>query len=320
LPDLVVTVPQITQLPGNPPYVLEDESGHTPTFKVNVDTHNVGRAVSGWSFTQVDIETTTGQHVRSVSKRIRPLDPGEYSGKTFKVDLDFNGAPPLGLLKVVAKANQTHAFDESNTDNNNRHAKHLLPVVAHTWKASDLETSESLSYSGFPGSLMTDTTQACPPSDCSGGSDEPLTFRFSTFDEAAKHFEYVPTGNLTAGWHFNYDNGGTHCTGDTSETRGPKDWPGGFWIDSALGHYDATVDVSAEAPPAPGEIYCNGIPTLPVYWSLQDLETYIGTGLTPHMPAPGCTRLSGNHSETKVAGITTTWQWQLQAVVPKQDC
>src|SRR6476659_4124800 len=185
-PDLVITRFEVKQLPGNPPYVLEDESGHTPGFIVNVRTQNIGHAIAGRSVTKLEIETTGGQHVRSLVAHIRALDPTEFSGKGFRVDLDFNGAPPLGLLRVVAIANESGSVDEGKVnERNNRHpAKHLLPVVAHSWKAPDLETSENLSQGGFPGSLMTDTTQACPPSDC---SDKPLTLRFSTFNEAATH-------------------------------------------------------------------------------------------------------------------------------------
>jgi hypothetical protein len=309
LPDLVIRDLKLEQLPGNPPYVRENESGHTSGFTVSFRVMNIGRAKAGPSEAEVVIDTVGGRHIRTRGKPIRSLDPGEWSGKGIKVDLDYEKPPPLGLLKVVAIANATDSVEESDTTNNKKPAKHLLPVIADTWKAVDLETYESLPYPGFPGSLMTDTTQASA-----------LTFLFSTFDEASKHFEYVPTGELAAGWHFNYDGNGLHCTGDTSETRGPKDWPGSFWLNSALDRYDATVDVSDEPPPARGEIVCNGVPSLQVEWRLQSLETNIGTGLTPRMPATDCTRLSASHQEPIVGGGTTTWQWQLQAVVPDQAC
>jgi hypothetical protein len=318
-PDLVITQLQIKQLPGNPPYVLEDESGHTPGFVVDVRVQNIGHARAGRSVVQLDIETTGGEHVRALSKQVRPLDPTEFSGKRFNVDLDFNGPPPLGLLRVRAIADQRDSVDEgkANEKNNVRHAKNLLPVVAHSWKSVDFETFDTLSQGGFPGSLMTDTTQTCPPSDC---GDQPFIFRFSTYNEAAQQFEYVPSGTLTAGWHFSWDGGGQHCTGDAHETRGPKDWPGGFWLNGKLDSYEGSVNVSDEAPPSLGEIYCNGNPIMPVQWALQDLETYIGDGLTPRMPSSDCTRLTGHHEKTQVSGAVTTWQWQFQAVVPKQSC
>jgi hypothetical protein len=312
-PNLVITKIVIKQLPGDPPYVLEDESGHTPAFAVFVTTKNVGRASSKRkTSTELRFEELNETRVRVLGQQIRVLKPGEASTKKFVVDLDFRGGvPPLGLLRVVATADAGHAVSESD-DRNDLKMKRLLPVVAHSWKAVDFMLSENLSQAGFPGSLVADHTKACP-TQCT-----PVTFRFSTFDESSKHFDYVPSGSLQAGWDFAYSQSGTNCSGHTTEARGPKDWPGSFWIDDGLDFYNANISVTSERPPAPAWISCNGRQILQVTWNLSDLDTYVGDRQFPRTDSPYCTRLKGHTEKTKVAGIKTTWQWTLQAVVPRQ--
>src|SRR5690242_304608 len=62
-PNLVITHLAIKQLPGDPPYVLEDESGHTPGFVVDVTTENIGRAVAKRSRTQLEFTEMNGTNV-----------------------------------------------------------------------------------------------------------------------------------------------------------------------------------------------------------------------------------------------------------------
>src|SRR5437899_3919848 len=129
-PDLKITQFEIKRLPGEPPYVIEDESGHTPEFVVRVRTENVGNgSTKKESKTGLEVTTLNGTPLFEDSKPIRILDPGESSGKTFKVKLDSHVVPPLGLLRVVATANVTRTVYEPDHANNERHAKHLLPVI-----------------------------------------------------------------------------------------------------------------------------------------------------------------------------------------------
>ncbi len=312
LADLKVMKVEIKQLPGDPPYVVEDEQGHTPGFAVFVTIRNIGKGTAKASSTGLDIERLGGSRVRGLARRVARLRPKATYVSRFVVDLDFNGRPPpLGVLRVVATANVSKTFIEDRS-NNELDAKHLLPVIAHQWKAFDLMTTESLSnVFGLPGSLMTDATRVCPEVDCG----RYFVFRFSTFDEASKHFVYTPSGTVRASASFLY--APLSCTGQGSAVSGPRDWPGSLWIDDGLDYYNASVGVKSIAPP-PDRFWvdCMGTPTLQVEWAWQDLLTYVGDKQFPRTDSPYSTRLTGHTEKTSVAGVTTTWQWTLRADVP----
>lgn len=311
LADLAVTKVVVKQLPGDPPYVVEDESGHTPGFAVFVTIRNIGKIASKSSSTRLAFERLGGSRVRAWTRRLSPLRPRATYVMRFEVALDRGGAPPLGMFRVVATANITKTFIEDRNNNEGTPGP-LLPVIAHQWKAVDLQTSESVSDgSGLPGSLLTDATKVCAPADC-GRS---FVFRFSTFDEAAKHFVYTPSGTVRGTASFVY--APLSCTGQGSAVSGPKDWPGSFWLDDFLDDYDVSVEVKSVAiPPDPFWVDCNGTRALQVQWAWQDLETYVGDGQVPRTDSPYSTTVTGHTEKTGVGGVTTKWQWTLQADVP----
>jgi hypothetical protein len=310
-PDLVVTKIVIRQLPGDPPYVVEDEAGHTPGFAVRVTTKNIGRAVAKRSRTRLEFSTLGGARVHAATEPVPKLRPSASHVSVFEVDLGAAGRPPLGLLKTAAYADAIGTVNESRESNNRRLAP-LLPVIARQWKVLDFMVTEDLSGAAFPGALMTDFTKACWQVDCG----RYFVFRFSTFDEAAKTFEYVPEGTVRAGWDYSYPP--LQCTGHAAEIRGPKQWPGHLEIDSGLDWYEGLVDVRvAEAPPAHGGIVCPGAPQpVEVEWAFQNLVTYVGERQHAAMPSPSATKLTGHTEGTGMGNAQTTWQWTFQADVP----
>jgi hypothetical protein len=307
-PDLVVTKIVIRQLPGAPPYVVEDEGGHTPGFVVKVTTKNTGRAAAKRSRTKLEFSTLGGTHLHAMTEAVPKLRPGASHVSVFEVDL---GGPPLGLLKTAAYADSVGTVNESKESNNRRLAP-LLPVIAHQWKVLDFMVTEDLSATAFPGALTTDFTKACWQVDCGRN----FVFRFSSFDESAKAFEYVPDGTIRAGWNYLYPP--LQCTGQAAEIRGPKQWPGHLEINGQLDWYKAVIDVpAAEPPPAHGGITCPGAPQpVEVEWAFQNLETYVGEVPHPAMPSPSATKLTGHTEGNRLGNIKTTWQWTFQADVP----
>lgn len=311
LADLAVTNIVVKQLPGEPPYVIENQQGHTPGFAVYVTIRNVGTAQSKGCIVALDFTKIGRTVVRGLTRYLQPLRPRATHVLRFAVALDAHRAPPLGLLQIRAKADVGKVVREPDEDNNTRYASHLLPVIAEQWKATDFMVTENLDNVGFPGALVTDATKVCLKADC--GRD--FVFRFSTFDESSKHFEYIPSGTVRANWSYLY--APLNCTGSANEVRGPRDWPGSFWIDSELDYYDAAIDIkNTVSPPARGVITCNGNPALQLEWAFQDLSTYVGLKQTPRTDSPYDTKLTGHKEETSVAGVKTTWQWTFKADVP----
>jgi hypothetical protein len=310
-PDLVVTKIAIKQLPGDPPYVIEDTAGHTPGFVVRVTIKNVGRATAKRSRTKLEFTTLGGAPVRGMSDPAPKLKPHASHTHVFKVDLSETRHPPLGLLKTIAMADGAETVHEVREHNNTAQAAHL-PVIAQQWKVLDFMTTQDLNGSTLPGSLATTFTKTCLQVDCGRF----FVFRFSTFDEAAKDFMYLPDGTIRGGWDYVYTP--LRCTGHAAEAGGPRTWPGHLAIDDALDSYEGEIDVpDVAAPPARGQIACAGSPqTIPVEWGFQNLLTFVGEKQRPRMPAPSATKLTGNTERQTIGTNKTRWQWTFQADVP----
>lgn len=310
VPDLAVTKLAVKQLPGDPPYLVKDSSGHTPGFVVRATTKNIGRVASKPSRTKLELSMLGGQAVHATTERVPKLKPHASHVSVFKVDLSAT-PPPLGLLRAVASADGARSVQEIDEQNNARTAP-LIPVIAQQWKVLDFMTTDDLSGTSFPGALESHFTKACWQVDCG----RYFVFRFSTFDETAKAFEYVPEGTIRAGWQYLYPP--LNCTGNATEVRGPKTWPGQLLIGGDLDWYDGDIDVpAAEAPPAKGQIACPGSPTaVPVEWAFQPLATFVGEGERPTTPGPSATKLTGHTERMNVGNTKTTWQWTFQADVP----
>jgi hypothetical protein len=310
-PDLAVTKVVLKQLPGDPPYVIEDEKGHTPGFAAFVTIRNVGKATARSSSVALEFTRIGGTRIRGLSRHLPPLRPKATHVLRFAVDLDFQRHPPLGLLRVEARADSSRVVQETDDRNNTKDAPHLLPVIAHQWKVSDFMITQTLNGATLPDSLATQSTKVGCVATCSG-----FVFRFSTFDEASKEFEYVPSGAVLASFGYSY--APLQCTGSASDNATKDPWPGSFWIDSELDRYYATVEVrDVEPPPARAVVNCMGNPTLQVEWNWENLATYVGERKFVDVPSPYDTRLTG-HTEkpTGIGNNTTTWQWTFKADVP----
>jgi len=308
-PDLVVTKIEIKQLPGEPPYVIEDESGHTPGFAAYVTIRNIGKAKAKGSSVGLDFSKIGNDRIRGLARHLPAMRPKATHVLKFEVDLDFKRKPPIGLLLVKATADISKAVQESDEDNNALHRHGFLPVIAHQWKATDFLVHSDLSNLGFQGAVAGSATRA----GCVACNDV-LRFRFSTFDEASKHFVYTPTGPVNADFSYAYTP--LSCLGSASENATKDAWPGSFWLDAGLDKYDAVVDIpSVEPPPARAQIYCMGQPVLQLEWAWHALETYVGDGVVPDVPSPYDTQLTG-HKERTIGSDTTTWQWTFKADVP----
>jgi hypothetical protein len=307
-PDLVVTNVVIRQLPGEPPYVIEDEQGHTPGFAAFVTIRNIGKATAKPSTTELEFTRLSGRRIWGSNRHLPPLRPKATHVLRYAVNLE---RPPLGVLVAQAKADVSHVVTETNEGNNDRRARTLLPVVAKQWKALDFMTTENLGGAGFPGALETNATKVCAQVDCG----RYFLFRFSTFDEASKRFEYIPSGTVRASASYVY--APLSCTGQGNAIYGPYDWPkDSLWIDDQLDHYEASVNTEAAAPATtPFWVTCMGTPILQNGWGWQTLLTFVGEKQYPSMDSPYSTRLTG-HTEKTAGGTTTTWQWTFQADVP----
>jgi CARDB len=308
-PDLVVTKIELKQLPGAPPYVVEDETGHTPGFAAYVTIRNVGKGNAKGSSVGLDFSKIGNDRVRGLARHLPPMRPKATHVLKFAVDLDFKRKPPIGLLLVKATADISKAVQETDENNNSLHRHGFLPVIAHQWKATDFLVHSDLNDLAFPGAVAGSATRA----GCISCSDV-LRFRFSTFDEASKHFDYVPTGPVNADFSYAYTP--LSCQGSATDNATKDAWPGSFWLDSELDKYNATVEVrDVEPPPARAVIYCMGQPSLQLEWAWHNLETFVGDGVVPDVPSPYDTRLTG-HTERNIGSNTTTWQWTFKADVP----
>jgi hypothetical protein len=56
LPDLVITMIVVRELPGTPPYIAIDEATRAPGFVVKVVTKNIGDATAGGSVTDLKLQ------------------------------------------------------------------------------------------------------------------------------------------------------------------------------------------------------------------------------------------------------------------------
>lgn len=309
-PDYIITSISVHGLPGSPNYiVLEPNRGEAPGFTVKVTTMNVGNAAATAKSHTALIFVSGG---KVVAQRLEPVPALSRKGKhisTFVVD---NLRPPLGLLRVSAEADSSNAVKELDNGNNSKPwlnaSRPWMPVIPQQWTVNDLMLTNAIGGSGsmaggLPGSLETAATKA----------QSGFLFRFSSFDRPGERFVYIPDGTLRTTVDFSYvQPPSLSCSGHGGNEIPNGHWPGHVWVNMDLQSYDALVEGSKVDTEHQTEVYCNGMPLLPLQWTAMD----VGTAAEAPME-PSETKLHGHIEKPgPEPGSTFTYQWTFTAKVP----
>jgi hypothetical protein len=309
-PDFKITKISVTGLPGAPGYMVLNQHGLAPGFKVKVTTENVGHATKETSETAL-IFTSGGRayslHSAKVPARGQAglAHNGTYTS-TFKVD---SLSPPLGLTYISAEANSTGTVPERDRSNNElkwqNGIRPWVPVIPQEWTVAKLKATASLVP--LPGTSQSVST------DVNSG----FVMTFSRLDEPSQRFVYTPYGSVNTHAAMSYPSAG--CTG----AGGIADVGGGAWaysdgfleIDLDLQDYEIMLNSSKLDQFHLSDVYCNGVNALSMQWTSIDFLTDANN---PPAMSPSSYSLSdGVTVPSPVPGEKTEYAWQLDANVPK---
>jgi hypothetical protein len=297
-PVLAITKIAIKELPGDPPYILLDESSRAPAFSVAVSVENDGGRPSGKSVVAVTLEEK-GKRKFFDDKFIDPLSPKTRKSKPKVVTLEVNNLQAdLGFLKATATVKWSPSAKHPDRVHTVSESAPPIPVVAKDWNVSSFHTSVNVGGDG-------------PSSDTN--ADGTLQYRFLRFDESEQAFIYRAWGQVTVQGRYNA--GGCSGSGSANDTQSP--WPGpGTESELAIKHtltqYSAGVVTKTEKPvtfnatcPALGNF------SMPVTVPWENLETFTGSGGLPAM-TPDQTTLTDEGSKPSPVG-DVKFQWTFNA-------
>jgi hypothetical protein len=283
-PDLIVTMIVVLELPGNPPYIVVDESTHAPGFMVKVVTKNVGTATAPASVTELKLQQA-GETRWEKQETVGKLTPGMFRTSTFVVDT-LKADP--GMLHAVATADATNKIRELN-DKNNTRTRRPIPVIPRDWKVVTFRTAVN------PGGGLSVTTQTA-----SG-----FYYRFSRFDKSKKWFVYKGYGQVND----QADLVGAGCAGHGRAHDSQDPWPGTdseLVIRGDLSGYSAGVDTTGE----PGEhltVTCTGGAKFSYPYGWNSLVTWVGTHSFPSMKTDATTLDGEGKALTPAGPAKFTW-------------
>ena len=283
--DLTITKIDVTQLPGQPPYIALNENSRAPAFKITVTVRNYGKAVGP---TQLDLKLELNGSVIwsgvSTVGKLTYRDGEDHFWEIKHLKLD------PGLLEVVAKADATDVVKNERNERNNLKTAPLIPVVPRDWKVDTFRTTIN------QGGGVTQTTQTM----------NGFYYHLSHFDESSKWFVYEAYGSVMATADFV----GGGCAGHGSAQATERPWPGSdseLVIKSNLSGYSAGVDTHGE-PPFQYSVSC-GPAEFPQQAGYHNLVTWVGTHSFPAMKFDTTTLDGSGMANTPVGPADFTWHF-----------
>ena len=276
---------KVTSLVANfrdPAYAIVGTDGVMEPIQVRVGIRNQGRVAAPPSILDVFFQDSARQHFQL--KIHVPRLKFSIHSRQFVADL-VGARPKLGYAQLGAVANFTHAFKESDEDNNFFKGEHFV-VIARQWDVPYFETILSISGAG------TRTTS----------SQSSFHFEFSYYDRSKAVYVYLPTGSITSTMLY----AGGFCSGSGSLTDSKAPWGGFLHIAGDFRHYDALVQTDSIPYSVP--ITCLGGFSTSAKEAFDDLDTS-ADGFFPHTNEQA-TRVTGDFS---IALKHTEWKWQFHA-------
>ncbi|BEP14906.1 hypothetical protein acdb102_32170 [Acidothermaceae bacterium B102] len=267
---------------GTPPYLVIGPSGVARRFQVRVVTKNIGTAAAPPS--SLFFYLQDGNDVEALPQRIviPKLLPGH-----FKVTLVTVAGykPPLGFAEAVAVADWRKKIKEFH-ENNNKRVSGEIAIVARTWDVTHFSTTQSLPS-------LTVTTLAMPD----------FHFQFTKYDASSEGFEYDAVGDVNG---IAIETG--TCNGNGSKTVTVSPAINAFLVIGAkLTTYGATVQLS-KVPPYTVPVSCLGGAHINAPFGFQDLRTFVGLRLKPHM-VPSAMTLSDSGTDS-LEHLLFTWDFK----------